>query len=194
MKSVTLGAIATMAIMTAGAVQAQDDCTFDKDPYDFEQAEIDRLYACVSADLAERYGREGHEVGSVYRTWGAAATGPYLPGPHGDRFLNTFANEIAFETYIQYGYGDAFAMPVGSVLAKESYKLTDEGTPRPGPLFIMTKVAAGEADEFGNWVYSGVQPNGKTMGVNQSFCHDCHQAFADQDSLGYPAPDVRLGQ
>ncbi|MFT4917210.1 MAG: hypothetical protein ACI9C3_003083, partial [Yoonia sp.] len=49
------------------------------------------------------------------------------------------------------------------------------------------------AEEFGNWVYSGVQPNGKTMGVKQSFCHDCHAAYAGQDSLGYPVEDVRLG-
>ncbi|MEJ6398657.1 cytochrome P460 family protein [Yoonia sp. 208BN28-4] len=186
--------VAAALVMMAGAASAQDSCNFTDDPYDFDQAQVDALYECVSADLEERYGREGHEVGSVYRTWGATATGPFLPGPHGDRFLNTFANDIAFETYVQYGYGEDFSMPVGSVLAKESYKLRNNGNPRPGPLFIMTKVAEGEADEYGNWVYSGVQPNGKTMGVNQAFCHDCHQAFADQDSMGYPAPEVRLNQ
>ncbi len=83
-------------------------------------------------------------------------------------------------------------MPVGSVLAKESYKLSKKGKPRRGPLFIMTKVAAGEADEFGNWVYSAVQPNGKVMKIKQGYCHSCHVAFADQDSLGYPDEDVRL--
>ena len=85
-------------------------------------------------------------------------------------------------------------MPAGTIIAKESYKLHGYGTPRLGPLFIMTKVEAGtDAEEFGNWVYSGVQPNGKTKDVKQSFCHDCHAAYADQDSLGYPVEDVRFG-
>jgi hypothetical protein len=194
MKSTWIAAAGTaIALMAAASpAHAQENCTFEGDVLDFEPDQIDALYACVSDTLAENYAKEGHEIGSVYREWNAAATGPFAPGPHGNRFLNTFANDIAFEPYVEYGYGDDFAMPVGSILAKESYKLRNNGTPRPGPLFIMTKVAAGEADDYGNWVYSGVQPNGKTMGVNQSFCHDCHVAYADQDSLGYPHPDVQI--
>lgn len=179
-------------MMGAGTAAQAEDCVFDKDIVDFEQTDIDALYACVSDTLAENYAKQGDEVGSVYREWQATATGPAAPGPHGNRFLFTFANEIAYETYVEYGYGDDFAMPVGSVLAKESYKLRGNGAPRPGPLFIMTKVDAGTADEFGNWVYSAVQPNGKPMGIQQSFCHDCHVSYADQDNLGYPDFDVRF--
>lgn len=196
MKTLTkLSAAAFVALMSTGQVALADghSCTFEKDPFDFDQAEIDALYACVVDDLAAGYAAEGHEIGSVYRDWVPTATGPYNPGPHGERFLNTFVNEIGAEQYNQYAFGDDLVMPVGSVLAKESYKLRDDGTPRLGPLFIMTKVeAGGDAEEFGNWVYSGVQPNGKNMGVKQSFCHNCHQAFADQDSMGYPDPSVRL--
>lgn len=195
MKSLTkLSAAALVALFgtAQGALADAHSCTFDKDPIDFDQSEIDALYACVVDDLAAGYAAEGHEIGSVYRDWTPTATGPYNPGPHGERFLNTFANEVAAEQYNQYAFGE-FEMPVGSVLAKESYKLRDDGTPRRGPLFIMTKVeAGGEAAEFDNWVYSAVQPNGKNMGVKQSFCHNCHQAFADQDSMGYPDPSVRL--
>lgn len=190
-----LAAAAAIALFSgAGAAMADaHSCTFEKDPIDFDQSEIDALYACIVDDLAARYAAEGHEIGSVYREWTATATGPYNPGPHGDRFLNTFANDIAADQYIQYAFGDDLVMPVGSVLAKESYSLTGDGAPRPGPLFIMTKVeAGGDAEEFGNWVYSAVQPNGKNMGIQQSFCHNCHQAFADQDSMGYPDPSVRL--
>jgi hypothetical protein len=78
------------------------------------------------------------------------------------------------------------------VLAKESYTLSKKGKGRKGPLFVMTKVAAGEADEFGNWVYSAVKGNGKVMKIKQAFCHDCHQGFANQDSLGFPDTDVRF--
>ncbi|SEW16268.1 Cytochrome P460 [Cognatiyoonia koreensis] len=182
-------------VLTASTVAHAQDCTFDpdKDFFDFEQAEVDALYSCVSDRLAEAYAKEGDEIGTVYRDWGVTATGPAAPGAHSNRFLLTFANDVAYETYVQYGFGDDFSMPVGSVLAKESYSLTKEGEPRPGPLFIMTKVeAGGEAEEFGNWVYSAVRTNGKPMGIQQGFCHGCHSAFADQDSMGYPDRDVRF--
>ena len=188
-------AMAGIGMALAGApttALAQDDCQFDIKVEDFEQADIDRLYNCVNDSLAEGYGSQGHEVGSVYRDWQVTATGPYAPGPHGDRFLLTYANETAYADYVKYTEEEGFSMPVGSVLAKESYKLSKKGAPRRGPLFIMTKVAAGEADEFGNWVYSAVQPKGKVMKIKQSFCHDCHVAFADQDNLGYPDTDVRF--
>lgn len=189
----TLAAAAAAAFtLSATGAQAQD-CTFDAEIPDFEQADIDRLYECVESTLAENYAKEGHEIGSIYRTdYQATATGPAAPGPHGNRFLFTFANDVAYDTYVQYPSEDGFAMPVGSILAKESYKLRDDGTPRPGPLFIMTKVDAGVADEFGAWVYSAVQPNGKPMNIKQSFCHDCHQAFSTQDSMGYPDWDVQF--
>jgi hypothetical protein len=198
MKTGIIVMMAAVVALVGGAQSAVADghaaCTFDKEVFDFDEAEVAALYVCVADNLAAGYAAHDDAVGSVYRTWGNAATGPAVPGIHGERFLNTFVNEIGYDTYIQYAYGDDFVMPAGTVIAKESYKLRGDGTPRLGPLFIMTKVEAGtDAEEFGNWVYSGVQPNGKTMGVKQSFCHDCHAAYADQDSLGYPVEDVRLG-
>lgn len=182
--------LALLSTLTPAA--AQEACTFDKEAYDFEQADVDRLYGCVGDDLAAGYSAEGHEIGSVYREWQATATGPAAPGAHGERFLFTFANEVAYADYVMYRDEGGFTMPVGSVLAKESFNLSKKGKPRRGPLFIMTKVAAGEADEFGNWVYSAVQPKGKVMKIKQSFCHDCHQAFSEQDAMGYPDYDVRF--
>ncbi len=187
-------AVAGMALAVTGGAAQAEECTFDKKAIDFEQADIDRLYNCVNDKLAEGYAKEGHEIGSTYRDWQVTATGPAAPGPHGDRFLLTYANDVAFEEYVAYREDGGFSMPVGSVLAKESYKLSKKGKPRRGPLFIMTKMAAGEADETDNWLYAGVQPNGKVMKVKQSFCHDCHTAFSDRDSMGYPDPDVRLNQ
>jgi len=187
---ITAGAALAFA-STLSPAMAQD-CTFDKKADAFEQADVDRLYGCVSDRLAAGYAANDHAVGSVYRTWKATSIGPAAPGPHGDRFLFTFANDVAYEQYVKYADEGGFSMPVGSVLAKESFKLSKKGTPRNGPLFIMTKVAAGEADEFDNWVYSAVQPKGKVMKIKQSFCHDCHAVFEDQDSLGYPDYDVRF--
>jgi len=196
MKFAVLTAVGAACILfTSSTAAVAQDCMFDKekDPYDYTDAEAAELYDCISGTLLEGYQKEGDETAAVYRDWGVTATAAAAPGAHSNRWLLTFANDVAYDTYVQYGFGDDFSMPVGSVLAKESYSLTKDGAPRPGPLFIMTKVeAGGEASEFGDWVYSAVRTNGKPMGIQQGFCHGCHEAFADQDSLGYPDRDVRL--
>ena len=193
MKFVTKVAAGAAFVIAGSMSQAvAQDCTFDKVKDDFEQADIDALYDCLKDQMAEGYASQGHEVGSVYRDWKVTATGAAAPGAHGNRFLLTFANDTAYDQYVTYNEDGGFSMPVGSVLAKESFTLSKKQKPRRGPLFIMTKVAAGEADEFDNWVYSAVQPKGKVMKIKQSFCHDCHVAFEDQDSMGYPDTDVRF--
>jgi len=133
-------------------------------------------------------------IGANYRDWNVTqkGIGPSFGG-HGNRFLKTFANDIAFEDYVKYRDEGGFSMPVGSILAKESWKVNKKGKPALGPLLIMTKVAPGEASKYGDWLYSGVNGKGKNFKVSQKFCHDCHGAYEDQDFLGYPAEEVRLG-
>jgi len=195
MKSVMITAAAAAGIFISASTAAQaQDCAFDPevDFFDYEQVDLDRLYDCVKDRLAEGYAAEGDEVAVAYRDWGVTATGAAAPGAHSNRMLLTFANDVAYDQYVQYAFGD-FEMPVGSILAKESYSVNKKGEPRLGPLFIMTKVeAGGEAEEFDNWVYAAVRTNGKPMGIKQGFCHGCHEAYADQDSLGYPDRDVRF--
>ena len=86
-------------------------------------------------------------------------------------------------------------MPVGSILAKKSISLSNKKKKkaRPGPLFIMTKMDAGSIPETNDWLYAGLQPNGKVMKIKQSFCHDCHEAFEVSDYLAYPVEEVHLG-
>ena len=84
-------------------------------------------------------------------------------------------------------------MPAGSVLAKESISISSKKKEaRTGPLFIMTKGEEGSSPDTGDWVYAGVQPNGKPMKFKQSFCHDCHVAWEAQDMLAYPLEEVRV--
>ena len=172
---------------------AAEECVFNKAPDDFEQNEIDALYECIKDRLKSSYGKTGHEIGANYRDWNVTqkGIGPSFGG-HGNRFLKTYANDVAFEDYVQYRDEGGFTMPVGSILAKESWKVNKKGKPALGPLLIMTKVAAGEAAKYGDWVYSGVNGKGKNFKVSQKFCHDCHVAYEDQDFLGYPAEEVRL--
>ena len=103
------------------------------------------------------------------------------------------ANDIAAEQYLKFEEG-GFVMPVGSVLAKESISFSKKKkTARPGPLFLMTKMETGSIPETDDWLYGGVQPNGKVMKVKQAFCHDCHTAWSERDALAYPLEEVRIG-
>lgn len=186
--------LSTAALVAAAGAASAQDCTFEGEVFDFTEDQIAALYDCVRDELPVAYGAGGDAVAAAYRGWGAAATGPYAPGVHGERFLNTFVNDVGYDAYILYEDNDAaFEMPVGTVIAKESYTLRD-GAPRIGPLFIMTRVATADSPDTDGWVYSAVQPNGEPMGISQAFCHDCHVGFEFSDSLGYPAFEVRLGQ
>ena len=110
----------------------------------------------------------------------------------GERLLQTFANDIAAEQYLKFEE-EGVEMPVGSILAKESAKLNKKKKQIVvGPLFLMTKVAAGSKPETDDWVYGGVLPNGKPMKFKQAFCHDCHVVWEEQDNLAYPLEEVRV--
>ncbi len=183
----SLRSAAALAILAVAPAAAQEACTVDGTAWDLDAAGIDALYDCMSARMLEGYLRDGDAVAGAFRGWTQASTRPAVAGPHGERLLNTFVNEAGAAQYLAFERG-GFAMPVGSVIAKESIAVR-EGTARVGPLFVMTKVE--DAGEYGDWLYSAVQPNGKPMRISQSFCHDCHAAFEDSDSMGYPLEEVR---
>lgn len=191
----SLAAAALGLALTATTALAEDCAVITvEDQFDLEADEIVALYDCLADKLAEGYGKAGDEVGANYRSWAPTSTRPAIQGAHGNRILNTFANDIAAEQYLKYQEED-FTMPVGSVLAKESITISiKKKTARPGPLLMMTKMEVGSMPETNDWLYTGVQPNGKTMKVKQSFCHDCHEAYEDSDFLAYPMEEVRLGQ
>lgn len=125
-----------------------------------------------------------------FRTWTPASTLPADPGAHGDRFLFTYVNSVGASAYLRY---DGSTMPVGTVIAKESFSVKDSGKTKKGPLFIMEKVAPGTSPKTGDWYYTAVLPNGKPLAVNVfKACNECHSGFADQDYLGYPDEEVRV--
>ncbi len=188
-KLIGLAVISATLIGFAGAASAACTSTTAKD--DLTDAQVMELYQCIKGALREGYTSLGNERAKAYQNWGAASTVPGGVGNHGSRFLTTFVNDIGYLEYVKFNDTDA-KMPVGTVIAKESFNLSKKGKVKRGPLFFMEKVAAGTADEYGNWIYSALQPKGKTMKIKQSFCHNCHGNFEDQDSLGYPEEDYRI--
>ncbi|EAQ24033.1 MULTISPECIES: cytochrome P460 family protein [unclassified Roseovarius] len=193
MKRQLFAAATLMASLTLGQTAHAADCPVDvEDPFALEAAAIEEIYACIKDDLAAGYAKEGNAVAAAYRGWTVSSTRPAVAGAHGNRLLYTFANDIAAEQYLKYA-DEGVTMPVGSVLAKESITISAKKKAAvPGPLFIMTKGEAGSVPETNDWVYGGLQPDGKPMKFKQSFCHDCHVAWEAQDMLAYPLEEVRL--
>ncbi|MEL6734293.1 MAG: cytochrome P460 family protein [Pseudomonadota bacterium] len=187
-KKAAIGGALFFALSTGSAWAA---CTTDIKKDDLTDAQVQGLYDCIKDKLREGYASQGEAEAKDYQSYKAASTQPAVNGTHGGRFLMTFVNDIGFAEYTKFSE-DRTAMPVGSILAKESFNVSKKGTVPHGPLFIMTKVAAGNADEFGNWIYSAYTPKGKVMKIKQGFCHACHEAFSDQDSMGYPGEDYRV--
>lgn len=188
-KTFLLAAGAALALSTGA--HAADTCVIEGDHWELDDAGVAALYDCISASMVEGYTKGDDPVAPVYRDWTVTATRAAVAGAHGERFLLTFANDIAAEEYLKFA-SEGVEIPVGGVLAKESIKIGKEGKARVGPLFIMTKVGLEEAPETMGWLYSGVQPNGKPLKFKQAFCHDCHVGWESQDALAYPLEEVRV--
>ncbi len=185
-------ATVTAALFFSTTAHAADCATDVEDPFDLDEAGVNALYECISDKMIEGYNKAGDETAAVYRDWQVTATRPAVQGAHQERFLLTFANDIAAEQYLKFAE-EGVDMPAGSVLAKESFKINKKKKKAVvGPLFLMTKVEEGGAPETNDWVYGGLLPNGKPMKFKQAFCHDCHSAWEDQDYLAYPVEEVRL--
>ena len=193
MKRQLFAAATLAASLMMGQTAVASDCKVDvEDPFDLEAAAISEIYDCIKAEMVENYTKGDNEVAATYRDWTVTSTRPAVAGAHGNRLLQTFANDVAAEQYLKFA-DEGVVMPVGSVLAKESITISKKKKKaKTGPLFIMTKGEAGSAPETADWVYSVVQPNGKMMKFKQSFCHDCHVSWEAQDMLAYPLEEVRV--
>ncbi len=185
--------VLTTAFTALASTAYAADCAVDvEDPFDLEAAQINEIYDCIKAKMVEGYTAGDNAVAAAYRDWTVTSTRPAVAGPHGNRLLQTFANDVAAEQYLKFAE-EGVVMPAGSVLAKESIKINKKKKAAVvGPLFIMTKGEAGAAPDTDDWIYSAVQPKGKPMKIKQSFCHDCHAGWAEQDSLAYPLEEVRV--
>lgn len=132
-----------------------------------------------------------------YTGWENVATSPYPAATHGNRYVNNWVNAIGAERYKKYE--ELGQMPVGSVIAKDSFTVAASGSVAAGPMFLMEKMADGFQSDLGNWKYSMVMPDGsvfgQTNGKNSAgmvFCSDCHAVVGeDQDYLMLLPEEVR---
>jgi len=160
--------------------------------------EAQAVYDCIKAELHAGYmtGDKGWipaEFIAGYRDWTRVSSMPANPGFHGGRFLLTYVTEPGAREYMKYKDADV-NIPAGTVIAKESFAVTDKGTVEKGPLFLMQKVEAGKSLETMDWYYMAVAPNGAPMAVPvMTACNECHMGnYGHQGGLGYPVEEARI--
>lgn len=156
-------------------------------PAALSATEAEAIYDALRADMARRYAASGDATAGSYQGWTRFNTAPYGSMTHGRRFVNNYANDIARD----YGRAEAAGrFPVGSVVAKDSFVVTDDGNIEPGPLFVMEKMPAGFNYVSGDWRYSLITGAGELAGRTAGpgaerveFCISCHLAREEQDHL-----------
>ncbi|HKK29869.1 MAG TPA: cytochrome P460 family protein [Alphaproteobacteria bacterium] len=181
------------------ASAAQQNCDPGKPGSELTGAEAQNVYQCIADQLHADYKEGGkrwipEDYVNNYRDWTAASQFPAAPGVHGGRFLLTWVSEPGADEYLKYQEDPN--IPAGTVIAKESFSVNDQGKVSPGPLFLMEKVEAGKSPETDDWYYMMVGPNGQPQAIDvMSACSACHQgAFGHQGGLGYPVEEARIDQ
>ena len=101
--------------------------------------------------------------------------------------MNNYANPRA----LAYGEFEAAGrLPVGAVIAKDSFWVTNSGGILLGPLFIMEKMPKGFSDVSADWKYTLVRADGMFFGETNGpgakrveYCIACHLARERYDHL-----------
>ncbi len=194
MRAAIVAAAVAAASLFGG--QAAAACDPGKAGADLSFEEANEVYECIAEELHAGYVKGNKrwipaDYVNDFRGWAKASTVPAAPGFHGGRFLVTWVNEVGAEEYMKYA--EAPSIPAGTVIAKESFQVTDGGKVRKGPLFLMEKVAAGSSPQTDDWYYMMVGANGSPQAVPVvTACHDCHSGFDYQGNLGYPVEEARV--
>lgn len=160
-------------------------------------AEAKSVYECLTQEMAGGYAKSGMAMAANYTGWQNYSTQPYVSDTHGARYVNNYANAQGAD---YKKYEDAGPMPVGAIMAKDSFMALPNGKVAAGPLFLMEKMPAGFYEASGNWRYTMIMPDGSLFGatkgknsVQMQFCIECHAAVAeDQDHLFFLPEEYRV--
>ncbi|MFQ5625761.1 MAG: adenylate/guanylate cyclase domain-containing protein [Methyloligellaceae bacterium] len=151
------------------------------------------IYDRIRQEMVVTYSKSAIPYAKVYHTWRRYNATPYLSATHGRLYVNNYANPTAKA----YGkFERAGTLPVGSVLAKDSFEVTESGDVVSGPLTLMEKMPAGFNPENRDWRYTMIMPDGGLFGITKGersqqvdFCVECHIAAGDAHDHLFFIPD-----
>ena len=202
--------------MAVGAASETEDAGFDIDlsplsgpvegpkrhfrirnPAPLTPAEAEQIYSLIRGALGKGYRLSELSVGREYQNWQRYNTAPYMSVTHGNHYLNNYANSTA----VRYGqFEEAGKFPVGSVLAKDSFTMTESHGIVLGSLFVMEKMSPGFNYVTGDWRFTQILPDGTFLGETNGrqserveYCIGCHLAVQKHDYLYFIPPEYRTG-
>ncbi|MEP1208263.1 MAG: cytochrome P460 family protein [Rhizobiaceae bacterium] len=189
-----------LSLLSPAVLQAQEDAETAhiavKNPADLSQAEANRIYDALKQTLEERYSIAKLGLIDGYQSWKRYNSAPYLSATHGQRFVNNYANQLGAD-YGKLGEGETY--PAGTIFAKDTITVTEEGKNFPGAILVMEKLAAGKSPPTADWRYVMVIPDGTIFGDTigdepelVEYCHACHEAVADDDYVFFVPDDYRI--
>ena len=153
-------------------------------------------YQSIEMKMKTSYAKAGIASIAGYQSWVNVSSAPYVSDTHAERYVNNYVNAVGAIDYAKYE--DGGTMPVGTVLAKDSFSVDGSGKAKVGPMFIMEKMPIGFSAASMDWRYSMIQPNGKVVGITNglnsdamTFCNDCHEAAEDNDFLFFLPEESR---
>lgn len=166
-----------------------------RDPRLLDSERAAEIYAIAREAMRAGYPLSGSQIARDYQSWRRYNKAPYLSASHGNHYLNNYANERA----LAYGeFEGAGQLPVGAVIAKDSFSVTESGGILIGPLFIMEKMPQGFNHVSANWKYSLVGPDGTLFGETNGpgtkrveYCITRHLARQRYDHLYFIPKDYR---
>lgn len=204
-------AVLSAAVLAGGAplpgaparAQDQNDPRYPRRHFRIEHpagltgAGAETIYRRIRDDMIAGYRLSGAAYADVYRRWPRFNKVPYRSAQHGERYINNYANDTARA----YGrFEAAGVMPVGSVLVKDSFAVTESGDVFSGPLFAMEKMPRGFNPPGRDWRYTMIMPDGSLFGTTAGegkaqveFCVTCHNlAGKANDDLFYVPDEYRV--
>ena len=102
-----------------------------REPGKLAPGEAQQICDIALKSLAAGYARSSVPAAEAYPGWRRYNEVPYLSATHGNRYINDYANDTA------RAYGSGKRLPVGSIIAKDSFSVTETGGILLGPLFLM---------------------------------------------------------
>lgn len=155
------------------------------------------IYDRIRDGMSQAYKPSGVEIADRYTSWTRYNSAPYRSATHGNRYVNNYANSIA-KDYANLSKVES--LPQGSILAKDSFEVTQDGDVLSGPLAVMEKMQPGFNPQSRNWRYTMVLPDGMVFGITKGegsdrveFCIECHVAAGvDRDHLFYVPERYRV--
>ncbi|MGH1481403.1 MAG: cytochrome P460 family protein [Geminicoccales bacterium] len=143
--------------------------------------------------MQEAYAAADDPAAGKFLGWWQYSSQPYVSGTHGGRYVMNWGNRTGAD-YINYE--EMQPLPVGSVLAKDSFSVGANGKATLGPLFLMEKMAPGFSEASGDWKYTMIMPDGSTFGAtggagdaSVQFCNECHAVVAEEQDYLYFLPE-----